>query len=145
MRRNLWLRIGLVVAVIAVCTWLLYPPKKTINLGLDLQGGLHLVLGVDVDQAIGSQVSRTGDTIKADLQKKGIGVSKVERRGATELEIQLVSPQQWKDAQTVWADMGTFEVKESDPATGRVVLALRAGEIRQLRERITHSSHDAAL
>ena len=134
MRRNLWLRIGLVVAVIAVCAWLLYPPKKTINLGLDLQGGLHLVLGVDVDQAIGSQVSRTGDTIKAELQKKGIGVSKVERRGVSELEVQLVSPQQWKDAQTVWADMGTFDVKESDPATGRVVLALKSGEIRQLRE-----------
>ena len=134
MRRNLWLRIGLVVAVIAVCAWLLYPPKKTINLGLDLQGGLHLVLGVDVDHAIGSQVSRTGDTIKADLEKKGIGVSKIERRGVSELEIQLVSPQQWKDAQTVWADMGTFDAKESDPATGRVVLALRAGEIRQLRD-----------
>ena len=117
MRRNLWLRIGLVVAVIAVCAWLLYPPKKTINLGLDLQGGLHLVLGVDVDQAIASQVSRTGDTIKAELEKKGIGVSKVERRGVSELEIQLVSPQQWKDAQTVWTDMGTFDVKESDPAT----------------------------
>jgi preprotein translocase subunit SecD len=134
MRRNLWLRIGLVVAVIAVCAWLLYPPKKTINLGLDLQGGLHLVLGVDVDHAIGSQVSRAGDTIKAELQKKGIGVSKIERRAVSELEIQLVSPQQWKDAQTVWADMGTFDVKESDPATGRVVLALKAGEIRQLRE-----------
>ena len=134
MRRKLWLRIGLVVAVIVVCAWLLYPPKKTINLGLDLQGGLHLVLGVDVDHAIGSQVSRAGDTIKADLEKKGIGVTKIERRGVSELEIQLVSPQQWKDAQTVWADMGTFEVKESDPATGRVVLALRAGEIRQLRE-----------
>jgi preprotein translocase subunit SecD len=134
MRRNLWLRIGLVVAVIVVCAWLLYPPKKTINLGLDLQGGLHLVLGVDVDHAIGSQVSRAGDTIKADLEKKGIGVSKIERRAVSELEIQLVSPQQWKDAQTVWADMGTFDVKESDPATGRVVLALKAGEIRQLRE-----------
>ena len=28
MRRNLWLRIGLVVAVIAVCAWLLYPPEE---------------------------------------------------------------------------------------------------------------------
>jgi preprotein translocase subunit SecD len=134
MRRNLWLRIGLVVAVAAVCAWLLYPPKKTINLGLDLQGGLHLVLGVDVDHAIGSQVSRMGDTIKADLEKKGIGVSKLERRAVSELEIQLVSPQQWKDAQAVWNDMGTFDVKDSDPATGRVVLALKAREIRQLRE-----------
>ena len=134
MRRNLWLRIGLVVAVIVVCVWLLYPPKKTINLGLDLQGGLHLVLGVDVDHAIGSQVSRAGDTIKGELEKKGIGVSKIERRGVSDLEIQLVSPAQWKDAQAAWSDMGTFDVKESDPATGRVLLSLKPREIRQLRD-----------
>src|SRR5438128_1246107 len=39
MRKQLWLRIGIVVVVITVSGWFLYPPKKTINLGLDLQGG----------------------------------------------------------------------------------------------------------
>ena len=82
MRRNLWLRIGLVVAVIVVCVWLLYPPKKTINLGLDLQGGIHLVLGVDVDKAIELAGGAGGRHHRAELEKKGIGVSKIERRGA---------------------------------------------------------------
>ena len=134
MRRNLWLRIGLVVAVIAVSAWLLYPPKKTINLGLDLQGGLHLVIGVDVDKAIETQVDRAGNTIRTELEKKGIGASKIERRGTAELLIQLASPAQWKDAQAVWNDMGTFDVKESDQATGRLVLALKPREVTQLRE-----------
>jgi preprotein translocase subunit SecD len=39
MRRNLGIRIALVAVVVAVSAWYLYPPGKTINLGLDLQGG----------------------------------------------------------------------------------------------------------
>src|SRR4051794_20515139 len=37
----------------AVPSW---APKKRINLGLDLQGGVHLVLGVDLDKAIKDKV-----------------------------------------------------------------------------------------
>src|SRR2546425_11805811 len=99
MRKQLWLRIGIVVVVIAVSTWYLYPPRKTINLGLDLQGGIHLVLGVDVDKALEAQVDRAADAIRADLEKKGIGVSRVERRGATGLVVQLGSPPTWDEAQ----------------------------------------------
>ena len=50
MPRRLWLRTVLVVLVVAGSIWSLYPPRKTINLGLDLQGGIHLVLGVEADK-----------------------------------------------------------------------------------------------
>ncbi|MCJ7771666.1 MAG: protein translocase subunit SecD, partial [Desulfobacterales bacterium] len=33
-------------------------PHKKINLGLDLQGGMHLVLEVDVDKAVASTIER---------------------------------------------------------------------------------------
>ena len=56
MPRRFWARIGLVVVVIALSIFYLYPPWRAINLGLDLQGGIHLVLGVDADKAIGNQV-----------------------------------------------------------------------------------------
>src|SRR5262245_60431309 len=61
MPRNLWLRIGVVVVVVLVSLWYLYPPKERINLGLDLQGGIHLVLGVDTSKAIANQVERAAD------------------------------------------------------------------------------------
>jgi preprotein translocase subunit SecD len=134
MRKHLWLRIAIVVVVIAGSTWFLYPPKKTINLGLDLQGGIHLVLGVDVDKALEAQVERAGDTIRADLEKKGIGVTRIERRGSTELVVQLASPQTWNDAQSVFRDQGVFETSEVDQAAGRVTLRLRPKEVATLRE-----------
>jgi preprotein translocase subunit SecD len=133
MRRNLWLRIGLVVAVIALSIWYVYPPRRTINLGLDLQGGIHLVLGVDVDKAVEAQVQRMGDSMRGELERKGIG-ARIERRGASDLAVQLVSPPQWKDAEAVWNDMGLFDVKESDQAAGRVVLALKPREVAQVRD-----------
>ena len=134
MRKQLWLRIGIVAAVLVISAWYLSPPRKTINLGLDLQGGIHLVLGVDVDKALESQVERASDTIRADLEKKGIGVSRIERRGPTELVVQLASPQTWNDAQGVLRDQAVFEPKEADQAAGRVTLALRPKEAATLRD-----------
>ena len=134
MRRNLPLRIGIVLVAIVVSAWLLYPPKKTINLGLDLQGGIHLVLGVDVDKALESSVTREGDALRAELEKKGIGVTRIERRGSTELVVQLASPQTWTEAQNVFRAASVFETKESDQGAGRVVLALRSREIAAQRD-----------
>jgi len=147
MRKRVGLRIGIVAAVfvaslgyldahLMVARLLGYnvAAPKPINLGLDLQGGIHLVLGVEVDKALEAQVERAGDTMRADLEKKGIGVAKIERRSATELVVQLASPQTWNDAQAVFRDMAIFETKEADQAAGRAVLALRPREAALLRE-----------
>ena len=135
MPRRLGVRIAIVAIVIAVSAWYLYPPAKTINLGLDLQGGIHLVLGVDVDRALEAQVERTGDTVRAELEKKGIAVRRVERRGVTELVIQLASSQSWDAALTTAGDvLGGFDRKEADQAASRIVMALKAREAATLRE-----------
>ena len=135
MRRQLGVRIALVAVVIAVSIWYLYPPAKTINLGLDLQGGIHLVLGVDVDKAIEAQVERAGDTAKAELEKRGIGVTRIERRGTSDLAIQLGSPQSWDAAvKTTDEVLATFDRKEADQAAGRMLLALKSSEAKHIRD-----------
>ena len=135
MRRNLGIRIALVAVVVALSAWYLYPPGKAINLGLDLQGGIHLVLGVDIDKALEAQVERAGDTARAELEKKGIAAARIERRGTTELVIQLASPQSWDAAlTTVGEALGAFDRKEADQAAGRIVLALKPREATNLRD-----------
>ena len=135
MPRHLGVRIAIVVIVVAVSAWYLYPPAKTMNLGLDLQGGIHLVLGVDVDKALEAQVERAGETVRAELEKKGIGVRRVERRGVTELVIQLASSQSWDAALTTAGDvLGGFDRKEADQAAGRIVMALKLREAATIRD-----------
>jgi preprotein translocase subunit SecD len=135
MRRNVGVRIATVAIVVAVAVWYLYPPARTINLGLDLQGGIHLVLGVDVDKVLEAQVERAGDTVRAELEKKGIAASKIERRGSTDLVIEVASPQNWDTAlASVTEALGAFDRKEADRAAGRIVMALKPREAAQIRD-----------
>jgi preprotein translocase subunit SecD len=134
MRRHLPLRIGLVVVVVLGSIWYLIPPRKTINLGLDLQGGIHLVLGVETDKALASQTDRVAEDLKTALEKKGIGVTRVAREGNTAIALQLASPQTWNDALTVAAEFSTFEQANTDQAAGRLTLVMSEREANRLRD-----------
>ncbi len=48
--------------------------KRNINLGLDLKGGMHLVLEVHVAEAVVSATDRDVARLEDDLQKAGITV-----------------------------------------------------------------------
>jgi preprotein translocase subunit SecD len=54
-------------------------PHKQINLGLDLQGGMHLVLEVDTEKAVESSVERIAQEIKERLKKERIRNVAVDR------------------------------------------------------------------
>ena len=51
-----------------------------IQLGLDLQGGMHLVLGVDVEKAVESRVDTIIDQAETQLREKDIIFKRIERR-----------------------------------------------------------------
>ncbi len=54
-------------------------PKKRINLGLDLQGGMHLVLEVDAQKAVESTMERILQELRELLRKEGIRQVFIER------------------------------------------------------------------
>jgi preprotein translocase subunit SecD len=49
-------------------------PDDVINLGLDLKGGIHLTLGVDVDKALANSLSQMGRDIRDQAKEDGIAV-----------------------------------------------------------------------
>jgi preprotein translocase subunit SecD len=49
--------------------------KHHLNLGLDLQGGIHLAMGVDVDRAVKAKVARRADEIADYLKGKEVPFS----------------------------------------------------------------------
>ena len=134
MPRNLWLRTGIVVAVVIASLWSLYPLKEALNLGLDLQGGIHLVLGVDTARAVANLVERSAEDLKNSLERKGVGLRRVAREGDRAIVVELASPQSWNDALTVAAELTTFTRGQEDAAVGRFTLTLTEAEARQVHD-----------
>ena len=67
MYKNLKWRILSILIVIFGAVVLAYPLKEKISLGLDLQGGMHLVLEVKVEKAVEASLERFADDIKRDI------------------------------------------------------------------------------
>ena len=61
MNKNTKWRILLIVALVGVSCWKLYPIRKSINLGLDLRGGMHLVLQVDLLEYFENKATNVDD------------------------------------------------------------------------------------
>src|SRR5512141_1064936 len=101
MERNWYLRIALIAGVLVFSVYQLVPSwyyfrlppekrngqeyeesvpgwapsaRKHLNLGLDLQGGIHLAMGVDVDRAVKAKVARRADESADFLREKKIPV-----------------------------------------------------------------------
>jgi len=87
MKKNLTARTVIIVVTILVCVFgIIGFPKSgadlsknfhdNIRLGLDLRGGTHLVLEIQVQQAV--QADATADRLKEDLKKQNISWSSIE-------------------------------------------------------------------
>ncbi|WP_029917662.1 protein translocase subunit SecD [Pelobacter seleniigenes] len=75
-----------------------------IHLGLDLQGGMHLVLGVDVDKAVESRVDTIIDQVEAQLREKDIVFKRVERRQGDRLVVVVYDKAEGAKVDALMAD-----------------------------------------
>ncbi len=64
-------------------------PHKQINLGLDLQGGMHLVLEVDSHKAVESTVERISQEIREQLKKDHLRQVAVDRIEGTRIKADI--------------------------------------------------------
>ncbi|MFW2331744.1 MAG: protein translocase subunit SecD [Nitrospinota bacterium] len=80
MNRALFWRVSLTLLVAIVAMRLALPLDEKINLGLDLQGGMHLVYEVDLDVAIKNSIDTLGDDIEKDLATNNIKVSAIRQQ-----------------------------------------------------------------
>src|SRR5512136_1850026 len=87
MDKSLTWKVGLIIAVIALSIYLLYPPKDKINLGLDLKGGMHLIMEVVTDEAIAIQTDMSVAQLKGLFKDGSIKYDAVARKGHDRIEI----------------------------------------------------------
>lgn len=80
--------IGAVIHILPTFEPALWPHKR-INLGLDLLGGMHLVLEVDTQKAVENTVERLMHEIRRTLRQKHIRYSKIDRVDGSKILIEL--------------------------------------------------------
>ena len=97
MYKNLRWKLIIIVVVAALAIWAFTPPSQKVKLGLDLRGGVHLVLQVKTDDALRLETETSSEALQEALKTAGITVTAPPPTSATEFEIQGVPPAQ--DAQ----------------------------------------------
>lgn len=109
-------------------------PSKGITLGLDLQGGIHLVMEVDEDRAIEIAVDRAVVSLQDVLVDKKIPVESVARTGPTQVTIQFQDAELKAQIQKLINDYPIFNETESAGSANRLVWELRDNEAKRIKD-----------
>jgi preprotein translocase subunit SecD len=109
-------------------------PNKGITLGLDLQGGIHLVMEVDEDRAVEIAVDRSVASLQDVLVEKKIPVESVTRTGPAQITIQFQNAELKAQIQKVIDDYPTFSETESAASANRLVWELREVEAKRIKD-----------
>lgn len=158
MIQSLQWRFAIIGVVLAATLFLLYPslgpvpewwskylPNSPIRLGLDLQGGLHLILEVDADKAVESMVDQTISEASALMKEEKIRYTDVTRTSPTSMTVIL------KDAdqgalfdQKVLDKLHNFRKVSSGPAEKgfEVQLQLDAKTVESIKQKAVRQAVD---
>ncbi len=82
-----------IVGLVASAIWSIYPPQKNINLGLDLKGGMHIVLEVDTSKLSVAEKSgareRSLEIIRRRVDEFGVSEPSIIPEGENRIVVQL--------------------------------------------------------
>ncbi|MBW1828459.1 MAG: protein translocase subunit SecD [Deltaproteobacteria bacterium] len=94
--------------------WANILPRDKIVLGIDLQGGMHLVLEVQSLKAVESHLERVVEELKQDMRGRKMRYLKLNRRGNQEISVTLIRAED-KEAFTEMAEANftDFEVRKA--------------------------------
>lgn len=109
-------------------------PDKGITLGLDLQGGIHLVMEVDEDRAVEIAVDRTVVSLQDLLVEKKIPVESIKRTRLGQITISFQNPELKDQIKKLIDDYPTFTEVDSVESANAVVWELRDSEIKRIKD-----------
>jgi preprotein translocase subunit SecD len=109
-------------------------PDKGITLGLDLQGGIHMVMEVDEDRAVEIAVDRAVTSLQDLLVDKKIPVESVKRTGSHQITIQFANADLKPQIQKLLDDYPTFFDVEAAGSANSLVWELRDTEIKRIKD-----------
>jgi preprotein translocase subunit SecD len=157
MNPNLKWQALFIVAVIVLCIYFVvgipsFPTSLStlkdnfahqIKLGLDLQGGTHLILQVQVQEAIAQETDQTVDRLTTELRLKNIRYDEVRRVDDTHIVVRNVPSDQASQFQNVAHEQqydGTWEISAAPGEVNGYLFSMRASAVAAIQETTMNQS-----
>ena len=156
MNPNLKWKALFIFAVILFCLYFLfgYPTfptsfaqvkenfKSQIKLGLDLQGGSHMILQVQVQEAIAQETDTTVDRINTALRNKNVHYDEVRRVDDTHILVRNIDPAQYSVLSDLLAAQynNVWDIAPAAGETNGYTLTLRPGAVAAIQEQTVNQS-----
>jgi preprotein translocase subunit SecD len=155
MNRSWWMRFSLLVFFIVVAVVHVFPTlanlnlettkfpfKKKVNLGLDLQGGLYMVYGVDFKKVYSETLSRSAESFVSELGKAGVTATLGQIDGSMEEDPKQklsFDPTVQAKVKEVLEKQG-YVLRSVEEASGSMLLALGRDYRAQMKENTLNQS-----
>jgi len=125
-----------------VPSWLSFVEENKVGLGLDLQGGTHLILSVDVDEAVRSYVDVNAEQLRRDLRDEDVRSPRVRRTGDIVATVSVPEEFAGTLQQVLEERFPYFESQDSRVEDGRAIrdLALIEAEIQRIHQSAVEQS-----
>ena len=141
LRPELRIRATLYGSFLIACLVAIWPPYERdgqpgkIHLGLDLKGGIHLVLQVVTDDALNATIDDAVQTVRDQATRKGIAFGSAQRVDTTSFAVEGVEPARVKDAGAILHDFFRDGWDIREPGEGRFLVKMTDALVRQIKER----------
>ena len=132
MKKGLQWKLILTLAVMALSIFLFIPPKDKIKLGLDLKGGIHLVLQVMTEDAITIETDTEIARLQEQLKKKNITFKAMVKGDAGNFTVQGLGADQEADLKSVLDE--SFQEWDYSFLGETVSLRMKDTAVRYLKE-----------
>jgi preprotein translocase subunit SecD len=167
MYKNLhWKVLTIVVVVLGISMFAWYPLlaqrygwtspeaiiEKRLRLGLDLQGGVHLVLRVHTDDALQIETQATSERLREELGRRNVTVASIDVAGPTQFRVTGVKQEQDGTFRQA-SDEGPVNYNRESGVGGvytftmkpNIVVSLREEAVTQARQTIERRVNDLGV
>jgi preprotein translocase subunit SecD len=140
-RKELRVRATLYGSFLLACLVVLWPPydrngqQGKIRLGLDLKGGIHMVMHVVTDDALVQTVDDQVQLSRDQANRKGIVFGSMQRDTPTSFKVEGVEPARVKDMRDLLKDFFRTGWDIGEPAAGTFTVKMDEPFARELRTR----------
>ena len=134
MAKNLQWKVLTIVGVVLAAVFAVYPPEDKIRLGLDLRGGVHMVMRVQTDDALNVETETSAEQLRQEATNDGIALTSVDPISPTEIRIEGVPSDRDAEFRDLADEWLAASYDRESLSGGAYIYRMRPGVERSLRE-----------